>query len=68
MTPGHLLGTLRSACLDIIDRIHGRGAKGIILSRKGIPLIVNQTDRPSIPLFDAMALDVKAAVERTLAC
>ncbi|MCA1363362.1 amino acid racemase [Bradyrhizobium sp. IC3069] len=64
---GVLTERSKAVFLDIIDGMHTQGAQGIILGCTEIPLLVKQADRPSIPLFDTMALHVQAAVEMALA-
>ena len=53
----------KSAYLDIIDKLRGRGAEGVILGCTEIFLLVSQDDRPDFPMFDTTALHVKRAVE-----
>ena len=48
--------------LSIIDSLSSRGVQGIILGCTEIPLLVNQLDRPHIPMYDTMALHAEAAV------
>ena len=52
----------KSAFLDIIDRLRGRGAEGVILGCTEIFLLVSQEDRPDFPMFDTTALHVDQAV------
>jgi aspartate racemase len=52
--------------LDVMDRLHAAGAQGVILGCTEIPLIVRQSDRPGIPMFDTTALHVAAAIELAL--
>lgn len=52
----------KSAYLDIIDRLCGRGAEGVILGCTEIFLLVSQDDRPDFPMFDTTALHVGRAV------
>jgi aspartate racemase len=42
------------------------GADGIVLGCTEIDLLVDQTDRPDVPLFDTTALHVERAVEYSL--
>ena len=53
----------KSAYLEIIDRLRGRGAEGVILGCTEIFLLVSQEDRPDFPMFDTTALHVGHAVD-----
>lgn len=63
------LGKIKDASRDvfreIIGRLEGRGAQGIILGCTEIPLIVKAEDS-RLPLFDTTALHAKAAVDLAL--
>jgi aspartate racemase len=63
------LGKIKDASRDvfreIIGRLEGRGAQGIILGCTEIPLIV-KADDSRLPLFDTTALHAKAAVDLAL--
>jgi aspartate racemase len=63
---GHLRRSSKSAYLDLIDRLHARGANGVILGCTEIPLLITQKDRPELPLFDTAGLHVSAALEMTV--
>lgn len=63
---GQFTGHSKTAYLDIIDRLKGRGAQGIILGCTEIPLLIQQEDRPDLPMFDTTALHVEAAVNLAL--
>src|SRR5262249_21238803 len=52
--------------LDLIDKLHARGASGVILGCTEIPLLVTQRDRPKLPLFDTAGLHVAAALKIAL--
>jgi len=64
---GEFTAQARQDYLDIIDKLCAEGAEGVILGCTEIPLLIKQTDRPDIPMFDTMALHVEAAVEMALA-
>jgi aspartate racemase len=49
--------------LDIVDKLHARGADGVILGCTEIPLLIDQRDRPSLPMFDTAGLHVAAALK-----
>ena len=52
--------------LEIVDRLMGEGAEGVILGCTEIPLLIGQSDRPDVPMFDTTALHVDAAVRMAL--
>lgn len=51
----------REAYLEVVDKLIAAGAQGIILACTEIGLLISQTDRPSIPMFDTLQLHAKAA-------
>jgi aspartate racemase len=51
----------RQAYLEIVDKLAGHGAQGVILGCTEIPLLISQSDRPEIPMFDTLRLHAKAA-------
>jgi len=55
----------RDAYVSIIEKLHRRGAEGVILGCTEIPLLIRPVDYP-IPLFDTTALHAAAAVEWAL--
>ena len=63
---GVFLPESTAAYLEIIERLRGRGAQGVILGCTEIPLLVTQTDRPDFPMFDTAALHAEAAVALAL--
>jgi aspartate racemase len=52
--------------LEIMNSLRSRGAQGIILGCTEIPLLVNQTDLPQLPMFDTLRRHVEAAVSMAL--
>jgi aspartate racemase len=62
---GIIKDSSRAEYLDIIDRLRGRGAEGVILGCTEIPLLVKPGDTP-VPLYDTTALHAKAAVDAAL--
>lgn len=56
----------RAAYLEVIDRLRGQGAQGVILGCTEIFLLVSQTDRPDFPMFDTTALHAARAVSMAL--
>ncbi|RKN84395.1 aspartate/glutamate racemase family protein [Paenibacillus ginsengarvi] len=62
---GELKPSSKAEYLQIIDRLHARGAEGIILGCTEIPLLLQDGDGP-LPLFDTTYLHSSAAVEYVL--
>jgi len=62
---GRLMESSRARYREIIARLVGRGAEGVILGCTEIPLLVTAEDS-TVPLFDTTALHAMAAVERAL--
>jgi aspartate racemase len=59
---GSFPASSKATYLDVVDRLHGRGAEGVILGCTEIPLLISQPDRPDIPMFNTTALHVDAVV------
>lgn len=55
----------KRAVLDIIHRLIGQGAQGIILGCTEIPLLIHQSDVP-VPVFDTTRIHAEKAVEMVL--
>lgn len=55
----------RRIYLDIIGRLRGQGAEGIILGCTEIGLLINQNDL-TLPVFDTTAIHARAAAEQAL--
>ncbi|ELZ95910.1 aspartate racemase [Haloferax mucosum ATCC BAA-1512] len=66
LTKGDICDDSRDYYLDAIDALVADGAEGIVLGCTEIELLVNQSDRPEIPMFDTTALHVERAVEYSL--
>jgi len=64
---GQFLAEAKEQYLAIADRLADAGAEGLILGCTEIPLLIGQSDRPRLPMFDTAELHVAAAVERALA-
>jgi aspartate racemase len=56
----------KAAYLSVVDGLAARGAEGVVLGCTEIPLLINQVDRPQVPMFDTAALHVGAAVRMSL--
>ncbi len=63
---GRFTAESKAAYLEIVDRMRGRGAEGVILGCTEIPLLIAQDDRPGMPMFDTTGLHVEAAVDFAL--
>ena len=66
LTKGEIRPESHDTYLEIIDNLVTAGADGIVLGCTEIGLLVSQSDRPDIPLFDTTALHVERAVEYSL--
>jgi aspartate racemase len=66
LTRGVVRSESRERYLEVIDRMVAAGADGIVLGCTEIDLLVDQTDRPDVPLFDTTALHVDRAIEYSL--
>lgn len=66
LTHGEISEESRATYLRIIDELTARGADGLVLGCTEIELLVDQDDRPSLPMFDTTALHVERAVELSL--
>jgi aspartate racemase len=62
---GKISAASRQTYIDIIKRVGGEGAEGVILGCTEIGLLVGQKDS-SVPLFDTTAIHAKAAVRYAL--
>lgn len=52
----------RQKYLDIIDDLQRtQGVQGVILGCTEIPLLINQSDRPALPMFDTLKLHAEEA-------
>ena len=63
---GEISDSSRRACLEVIGRLTGRGAEGIILGCTELPLLIRPAD-VSVPVFDTTQLHAEAAVKMALA-
>jgi len=60
---GRFTADSKTIYLDIADRLRARGAQGVILGCTEIPLLIDQEDRPDLPMFDTAGLHVSAALK-----
>lgn len=66
LTRGEIRDESRQTYLRVIDDLTEAGAQGIVLGCTEIELLVDQSDRPDVPMFDTTALHVERAVEHSL--
>jgi len=66
LTRGEIRSESKDTYLEVIDELVDSGAEGIVLGCTEIDLLVDQSDKPGVPLFDTTALHVERAVEYTL--
>ncbi|MFI5281953.1 MAG: aspartate/glutamate racemase family protein [Candidatus Dormibacterales bacterium] len=62
---GKRLDSSRSAFIDVIDRLVGQGAEGVILGCTEFGMLIGAGDT-SVPLFDTTVLHAKRAVDLAL--
>lgn len=63
---GKILPESKAAYLRIIDDLVAQGAQGVILGCTEIGLLIQQPDRPGVPLFDTVRVHAEAAVDWAL--
>jgi len=63
LTIGVVREASRRSYLGIIDDMVAEGAEGVVLGCTEIEMLVEQADRPEVPLFDTTALHVQRAVK-----
>lgn len=63
---GEVSETSHAAYLDVIARLAGAGAEGVILGCTEIELLLPERDAGGVPLFPTTRLHVEAAVARAL--
>jgi len=66
LTRGEIREESRSTYLRVIDDLTDAGAQGVVLGCTEIDLLIDQADRPDVPMFDTTALHVERAVEYSL--
>ncbi len=66
LTDGVVREASRETYLRIVDDLVEVGAGGVVLGCTEIDLLIDQSDRPDVPLFDTTALHVERAVEYAL--
>jgi aspartate racemase len=63
---GNIEASSRHICIDIINKLVGTGAEGIVLGCTELPLLISPADT-AVPLFDTTRLHAEAAVNMALA-
>lgn len=66
LTDGTIRDVSRDRYLEVIDEMVVAGAEGVVLGCTEIELLIDQADRPDVPLFDTTALHVQQAIEHSL--
>ena len=66
LTDGIIRDESRDRYLDVVDDLVAAGADGVVLGCTEIELLIEQADRPDVPLFDTTTLHVNRAVEYSL--
>ncbi|QSG09609.1 aspartate/glutamate racemase family protein [Halapricum desulfuricans] len=66
LTDGIVRDESRERYLDVIDDMVAAGADGVVLGCTEIELLIEQADRPDVPLFDTTALHVERAIAHGL--
>ena len=66
LTKGEIRDASRERYLEVVDSLVAAGAEGVVLGCTEIELLIEQADRPEVPLFDTTALHVERAVEHAL--
>ncbi|KAL7942753.1 Asp/Glu/hydantoin racemase [Trichoderma barbatum] len=56
----------RQGYLKIVDQLVSQGAQGVILGCTEIPLLIEQKDRPGVPMFNTLELHARGAAEKAL--
>jgi aspartate racemase len=64
---GQFTAAARGTYLGIVDRMRTQGAQGVILGCTEIPLLLKQSDRSDLPMFDTAGLHVEAAMQLAVA-
>jgi aspartate racemase len=66
MSKGIFSEEARVRYLEIVDSLQQRGAQGVILGCTEIPMLINQDQRPQLPMFDTLRLHAEAAAHAAL--
>lgn len=67
LTNGIVREESKELYLSVVDALITKGADGLVLGCTEIDMLVEQCDRPSIPMFDTTALHTERAIKRCLA-
>ncbi|KOX95490.1 aspartate/glutamate racemase family protein [Halorubrum tropicale] len=63
LTDGIVRESSREQYLEILDAMVSSGAEGVVLGCTEIELLIEQADRPEVPMFDTTKLHIQRAVE-----
>ena len=66
LTKGTIRDESRKKFLEITDSLVENGANGLVMGCTEIDLLIDQSDRPDLPMFDTTALHVERAIEYSL--
>lgn len=66
LTDGIIRNGSRERYLGVVDEMVAAGAEGMVLGCTEIGLLIDQADRPDVPLFDTTALHVERAIKYSL--
>jgi aspartate racemase len=66
LTRGEVREESKATYLDVVDDLADAGAEGLVMGCTEIEMLIEQSDRPDLPMFDTTALHVERAVEYSL--
>lgn len=66
LTDGIVREASRERYLETVDAMVAAGAEGVVLGCTELELLIEQADRPAVPLFDTTAIHVTRAAEYAL--
>ncbi|MFP9061305.1 aspartate/glutamate racemase family protein [Natrialbaceae archaeon A-chndr2] len=66
LTNGLVREDSKERYLSVIDTLTAKEADGLVLGCTEIEMLVKQSDRPDVPMFDTTALHTERAIERCL--
>lgn len=66
LTKGIVREDSKERYLEAVDAMVENGAEGLVLGCTEIEMLIEQADRPAVPMFDTTALHVERAIEYSL--
>jgi aspartate racemase len=66
LSKGEVREESRAKYLAVVDELYTKGSEAVILGCTEIGLLIRQSDRPNIPMFDTLAIHVQAIVQLAL--